>query len=328
MSPATPLFYESDSFCVFDIRQGIAKHKGPGYPFGWRGRGSKITEVITRKITSVTEVVNHQTYGGLAPGEKGPHNTFAFEVAPPKLKCLGCGSIRLGTPEHVLCGQCGSKVFKRIGGGRGFPTGSYHVYCPWKPDVYNGKAVVYLCYDLSLRTWHTTGANQHGVAIAWQGMFYSRHLGKSFSPWPQTDGQPSDWQKKLFMPVNQWVHSQLGLSELNIKGHFDYSKPACPGDYFEELIRHNRGQNVAFSPHSASTSADDLIVWTSRQQWLWTLGYDLGNTGPAKNGVDGAPGDLTRNAIRNFQKEHGLVADGLWGPETERIATLAGWLKP
>lgn len=49
---------------------------------------------------------------------------------------------------------------------------------------------------------------------------------------------------------------------------------------------------------------------------LRDLGYDLGNFGPNGDGVDGKFGRMTKEAIRSFQKDHGLVADGIIGINT------------
>ncbi len=53
----------------------------------------------------------------------------------------------------------------------------------------------------------------------------------------------------------------------------------------------------------------DLDNWAGRQAALSSLGYD---TGP----VDGSPGPRTTAAVRAFQFDLGLDADGVWGPNT------------
>ena len=45
------------------------------------------------------------------------------------------------------------------------------------------------------------------------------------------------------------------------------------------------------------------------QDGLTTLGYDTG-------GLDGVFGNLTNNAVRNFQSKNGLAVDGLVGNNT------------
>ncbi len=45
-------------------------------------------------------------------------------------------------------------------------------------------------------------------------------------------------------------------------------------------------------------------------------GYDLGTTGPKKDGIDGSFGGKTENAVEAFQEDVGLDADGICGPKT------------
>ena len=50
---------------------------------------------------------------------------------------------------------------------------------------------------------------------------------------------------------------------------------------------------------------------------LKNTGYDLGSTGPNGDGVDGINGPKTKQAIRDFQRDHGgLSKDGIYGPLT------------
>jgi len=58
------------------------------------------------------------------------------------------------------------------------------------------------------------------------------------------------------------------------------------------------------------------------QLFLVELGYDIGKSGPSKNGVDGIFGEETEAAVRDFQQkykdwdEKQLAMDGLVGPRT------------
>ena len=54
------------------------------------------------------------------------------------------------------------------------------------------------------------------------------------------------------------------------------------------------------------------------QQALVNLGYNLGNTGPNKDGVDGKFGDLTRSAVIQFQKKNGIKQTGNVGEFTSK----------
>lgn len=63
-------------------------------------------------------------------------------------------------------------------------------------------------------------------------------------------------------------------------------------------------------PHPASaTSVSVGSDMRQIQQWLHTLGYDVGP-------IDGVNGPKTRNAVIDFQIDHDLLADGIVGPAT------------
>ena len=52
------------------------------------------------------------------------------------------------------------------------------------------------------------------------------------------------------------------------------------------------------------------------QQVLIALGYNIGKTGPKRDGVDGVNGNLTRAAIGKFQDDQNITVDRKIGPET------------
>lgn len=73
----------------------------------------------------------------------------------------------------------------------------------------------------------------------------------------------------------------------------------------------------------------DLITRGSRgesvkefQMILKNLGYDLGDFGPNGDGVDGVFGRMTKEAIKDFQNDHGLKVDGIIGIETATALSL------
>lgn len=68
-------------------------------------------------------------------------------------------------------------------------------------------------------------------------------------------------------------------------------------------------------------SGDDVA---QLQRNLIELGYDLG-----KSGDDGIFGNLTRNAVKLFQQEHGLYDDGIAGALTQdMILEVLIWKQP
>jgi hypothetical protein len=75
-------------------------------------------------------------------------------------------------------------------------------------------------------------------------------------------------------------------------------------------------------PASMTPTSDDVILMQKYLKGVLTglanTGYDLGNYGPAGDGVDGDYGNKTKDAVRAFQGDHGngLVVDGIYGSNT------------
>ncbi len=55
------------------------------------------------------------------------------------------------------------------------------------------------------------------------------------------------------------------------------------------------------------------------QQNLKDLGYDLGTSGPNKDGVDGGFGNFTKKALEKFQEDHGLNKTGKYDAATNEM---------
>lgn len=68
------------------------------------------------------------------------------------------------------------------------------------------------------------------------------------------------------------------------------------------------------NPLVKNDSRSDLVE--DVQKMLLALGSNLGNTGPDKNGIDGSFGDLTDQAVRQFQGDQQLTVDGKVGKDT------------
>lgn len=78
------------------------------------------------------------------------------------------------------------------------------------------------------------------------------------------------------------------------------------------LVEHGRYAGYRPSAQAAAISTASAEVKEYQQQ-LKTLGYYAGD-------IDGRAGPLTIGAVTNFQRDHGLVVDGIVGPATR--ATL------
>lgn len=335
---------EFHSFVVVDLRDQMQQIRGAGYPHGWTGKGPG--KGVERFRSSFGHVTVHQNYGNIFEREKGPLATARFCTASPLYQCSECNTKWRATPKQSTCPNDHPGKSKRIGGGRGFPTMPYHVWVPFRAvraaksndgwhytDARTAPLVVYWCVDFKYRTWHGGAANALGVALTIQGRHYSRHLGKAFAPWPGTNGRMTAEQRLLLREVHQrWLAPSLQIKTKDITGHFDFGKLACPGDEAEEYVRRCRGERVEATKQEPTRTSND--TWKERQRALVELGYDLGDFGPNKDGVDGAPGDYTRDAIEAFQEAAGITVDGFWGPETERAIKAAltpskpAWVDP
>lgn len=84
-----------------------------------------------------------------------------------------------------------------------------------------------------------------------------------------------------------------------------------------KMVLNSSGSAPAGGPYTGDESTRTI------QKALNTLGYNLE--------VDGLPGPKTTAAIKDFQKEKGLVVDGFWGPKANTALNkvlqkkLAGW---
>lgn len=63
------------------------------------------------------------------------------------------------------------------------------------------------------------------------------------------------------------------------------------------------------------------------QRKLKELGYDLGSSGPNRDGIDGVYGRQTKLAVRNFQIKNKLNPDGIVGPKTAQVLGVNPLLK-
>ncbi|MFA6147118.1 MAG: peptidoglycan-binding protein [bacterium] len=59
----------------------------------------------------------------------------------------------------------------------------------------------------------------------------------------------------------------------------------------------------------------EYLTW--KKKGLKCGPYELGKSGPDKDGVDGVVGPVTKGAVKKFQRDHGgLATDGVYGPKT------------
>jgi N-acetyl-anhydromuramyl-L-alanine amidase AmpD len=119
---------------------------------------------------------------------------------------------------------------------RGFPSAAYTYWLSYEPDRdASGRIVVYRLNPDERRSWHTGGAaNDHGVAICWQGNLRAR--------------KPSAEQYLAANALMQRLAERHRLDpQAPLVGHADserfggHPKPTCPGPHVEAWIAGWRG---------------------------------------------------------------------------------------
>lgn len=108
--------------------------------------------------------------------------------------------------------------------------------------------------------------------------------------------------------VNAWDWDQDDLS-----GHYMFGKPACPGHTVMAIVEAFRkcpldDRDV---PDNTPMQLLNLDNAKGRQQALIDLGFLAGE-------ADGIWGVMSKAALMEFQRSVDLVADGVWGKNTER----------
>lgn len=117
------------------------------------------------------------------------------------------------------------------------------------------------------------------------------------------------------MSTNIWGNNYVG-HQYSSKGQINGVNGNCDVDNFTEgiLLGNNTSSNISSSPvtSTSTVSPHDYLQTDHKRRFvqycLNVFGYNLK--------VDGKIGPLSVGAIKDFQRNHGLVADGLVGPKT------------
>jgi hypothetical protein len=77
-------------------------------------------------------------------------------------------------------------------------------------------------------------------------------------------------------------------------------------------IPSNFGQDIISRTQNTQSAKNITTIQTK----LKSLGYNLGTSGPNRDGIDGVYGKMTRDAIVDFQRKNSLTPDGIVGTNT------------
>lgn len=164
------------------------------------------------------------------------------------------------------------------------------------------QGCIHQCNNFSKKTWSQGDKYRPGdenadfLGVAFEGDFYVEGLDNPDA------GEPNDVQILAGLMVWKVCKDLWGWDETCLYGHFDFGKPACPGDTLQTVIKAIQSNGRRY----------DLSCMRGRQGALKELGHYSG-------AVDGIWGVGSVNALRLFQDVNGLVVDGAWGASTEKM---------
>lgn len=173
----------------------------------------------------------------------------------------------------------------------------------------NGQIV--LCNDLIKSTWSQGYKGRPGdenadfLSVMFEGYFNGPGVTDKRA------GEPTDVQLMSGLLLWNQCKQLWGWDTADLYGHYQFGKPACPGNTLQAVIESVRA-NVPPAPQAAI----DLSDSKGRQAALKDLGFYSGV-------VDGIWGPGSRSALVAFQEAKGLGADGVWGPRTQKAIMAA-----
>jgi hypothetical protein len=188
--------------------------------------------------------------------------------------------------------------------GHDWPGCPYTFFVPFKPEIRQGKLVVYRCNADDRRTYHADAWNNESVSVCFQGSFYStlNHLGI----------QPSGWQEAAWKELWPYLAERYSLDAFEAWPHGWRGKPSCPGD------------RIVYWLVSARWSDPTRI--SSERDVREALALALDDTSV----VSDRGSFSLRVAVERFQKKQwiadaygkqhrALKVDGCFGPATESM---------
>ena len=167
---------------------------------------------------------------------------------------------------------------------RGWGTGGYH-------EIIKRDGTVQHCYDDHEITNGVAGQNSgiYNICLVGNGNF--------------TAAQEAAWDERCRAAM-----TRFNLPVSAVKGHNEFpgTNTACPGINMNLVRSRLKGSPVPVRR--------DYLIEGDNNPAVKKLQQDLNKAGTKPVLVeDGIFGAATENAVKNFQKKHGLEVDGIWG---------------
>ena len=178
---------------------------------------------------------------------------------------------------------------------RGWSDIGYHYVVYLDGTVHNGRPV-------EKKGAHVSGRNANTIGVCYVGGVDENQKAKDTRTPQQRDG--------LERLLKELVGRFPGVRK--ITGHNQYANKACPCFNAERAYAHIVGSSGAVAVDDGIIRRGDSGDEVSDLQLdLAKLGY-LGGAD-----VDGIFGGMTEAAVKDFQRDAGLAADGIVGPNTQ-----------
>jgi N-acetyl-anhydromuramyl-L-alanine amidase AmpD len=201
--------------------------------------------------------------------------------------------------HHAAASSCTADDVHRWHVANGWAGIGYHFFVRKDGSVYRGRP------EGTIGA-HVQGQNWNSIGVCFEGNF-------------ETDTMP-EAQIKAGAELVAYLKAKYPKAVVTTHKLVSVEGTACPGKNFP----FDRIKGGAVKPTPAQNKEETIMVETimvekysegnavrTLQAALKDRGYDIG-----WYGTDGICGDATVKAIRKFQQDNGLDADGICGPKT------------
>ena len=198
-------------------------------------------------------------------------------------------------PHQDLFGQALIDAINRWHVARRFREIGYHYVIDMNGDLLEGRS-------LESNPAAQRGHNSRSIALCLDGLHFRQFNKKQFTT-----------LRKLANQIDEVYDN-----EITYHGHCEVSRKECPVfDYPAVLGLDRWGRRVTEFRTSIEKPFDINIPIANRMLLITSKGQDVIRLQAFLNiPKDGMFGTVTHNAVVHFQKQHGLVADGIVGPIT------------